>query len=74
MILDNRRITIGEIAEDVGICQVIFVNILSMKHVTAKIVQKFAKFLAKTMSPGHRLEDVGNVQRRSRFVKKGHNC
>ena len=43
MILNNRRITIKEIADDVAIsfgsCQAIFMHILGMKRVGAKIVQ-----------------------------------
>ena len=44
IILDNRRITIREVADDVGIsfgsCQAIFTNFLGMKHAAAKIVSK----------------------------------
>ena len=42
MILDNRRITIREIADDVdisfGSCQAIFRDVLGMKRAVAKIV------------------------------------
>ena len=42
LILDNRRIIIREVADDVGIsfgsCQVIFTDVLGMKHAAAKIV------------------------------------
>ena len=47
MILDNRQITmsIREVANDVGIlfgsCQAIFTDVLGMKSVAAKIVQKW---------------------------------
>ena len=51
MILDNRRITITEVADDVGIsfgsCQVIFTNVLRMKCVTAKIAPKLLNFKQK---------------------------
>ena len=44
IILDNRRITIREIADDVGIlfssCQAIFTDVLGMKRAVAKIVPK----------------------------------
>ena len=44
MILDNRRITFRDIADDVGIsfdsCQAIFTDVLDMKHAAAKIVSK----------------------------------
>ena len=48
LISDNRRITITDVANDVGIllglCQAIFTNILGMKCAAAKLVPKFAKF------------------------------
>ena len=37
MILDNRRITIREVAD----CQAIFTNVLGMQRAAAKIVQNF---------------------------------
>ena len=52
MILDNRRrITIREVADDVGIsfvlCQTIFMDILAMKYAAVKIVPKFLNFEQK---------------------------
>ena len=51
MILDNRRITIREVADDVGISfvlyQVIFADVLAMKCATAKIVSKLLNFEQK---------------------------
>ena len=48
MILDNRRITIREVADDVGIsfgsCQPIFTDVLSIKRVSGKIVPKLLYF------------------------------
>ena len=48
LILDNRRIIIRGVADDVdisfGACQAIFTNVLSMKRVAAKIFSKIAKF------------------------------
>ena len=48
IILDNRRFTIGEVADDVGIsfgsCQTIFMDVLRMKRVAAKIVPKLLNF------------------------------
>ena len=42
MILDNRRITIREVGDNVGIpfgsCQEIFMDVLGMKPAVAKIV------------------------------------
>ena len=47
MILDNRRATIGELADDVGIslgsCQAIFTDVLGMERAAAKINYKFSK-------------------------------
>ena len=44
MILDNRRITIREVADDVGIslglCQAIYMDILDMKSAAVKFVPK----------------------------------
>ena len=46
MFLDNCRITIMEVADDVGIsfgsCQTIFTNILGIKRAAAKIVAKLS--------------------------------
>ena len=51
MILDNRRITIRDVAEDVGIsfgsCQAIFTNGLGMKRATANVVPKLLNFKQK---------------------------
>ena len=69
MILDNRRITIREVAYDVGIsyglCQANFTDVLGTK-LAAKIVSK--------LSHGHPSGDADDVQRRSRFAYNGHNC
>ena len=51
MILDNRRISIREVADDVGIsfgsCQTIFNDVLGMEGSTAKIVSKLLHFEQK---------------------------
>ena len=57
-ILDNRRITIRDVPDDVGI-------LFGGSYPVICI--------AKTTSPGHRL-DVDAVQRRYRFAQKAHNC
>ena len=48
MILDNRRIDIREVADDVGIsfgsCQAIFTSVLGMKCAAAQIVPKLLNF------------------------------
>ena len=51
MILDNRWITIREVADDVGIsfdsCQAFFADVLGMKRASAKIVLKLLNFVQK---------------------------
>ena len=53
MILANRRITIREVADDVGIsfgsCQAIITDVLNMKRATAKIVPKLLNFEQKQL-------------------------
>ena len=48
MILDNRRITIREVADDFGIlfglCQAIFTVVLGMKCAAANIIRKLLHF------------------------------
>ena len=72
--LDNLRITIRKVADDVDIlfssCQAIFTDVLGMKRAAAKIVPKLLNFEQKQ----HRSRDVDDVHRRSRFAQKGHNC
>ena len=50
--MENRRITIREVAEDVGIlvgsCYAIFSDILGLKRVAAKFVPKLLNFDPKT--------------------------
>ena len=49
--LDNRQITIREVADDVGIffgsCQAIFMDILGMKFAAVKIIPKWLNFKQK---------------------------
>ena len=51
MILDNRRITIREVANDVdisfGLCQSIFTDVLDVKRAAEKIVPKLRNFEQK---------------------------
>ena len=65
MILNNRWITISDLAADVGIsfgsCQAIFIHILGVKRAAAKIIPKLLNF-------EHRSGDVDDVQRRFRFA------
>ena len=52
IVMENRRITIREVAEHVGIsvgsCHAIFSNILGLKRVAAKFVPKLLNFDQKT--------------------------
>ena len=51
MVMNDRRITIREVADDVGIsigsCHTIFSNVLGMKRVAAKFVPKWLNFEQK---------------------------
>ena len=51
IVMNDRRITIREVADDVGIsissCHEIFSNVLGMKHVKAKFVPKLLNFEQK---------------------------
>ena len=62
-ILDNRRITIGEVVNDVGIsfgsCQAIFTDVLGMKR--TQIAAKLLNFQQKQ----RRLGDVHDIYRQS---------
>ena len=78
IILNNRRITIGEVADNVGIsfgsCQVIFTDVLVMKCAVAKIVSKLQNFEPKQCRmDGHRTGDVDDVQQCFGFAQKGYN-
>ena len=51
MILDNRRIAIREVADDIGIffgsCHAILTDVLGMKRAAAKLVPKLQNFEQK---------------------------
>ena len=53
MILENRRITIREVVDDVGIsfgsCQAILTDVLDMKRAAAKIILKLLNFYQKQL-------------------------
>ena len=78
IILDNRRITIRELGDDVvislGSSQEIFTDVLGMKRAAVKIVPKLQNFKQKQHRMGnHRSGDVDNVQQRSKFAQNCHN-
>ena len=78
IILNNRRITVTEIADNVGIsfgsCQAICTDVLGRKTAAARIVPKLQSYeQKKKTSHGHRLGDVDDVQGRYRFAQNDHN-
>ena len=74
IILVNRRVTIREVADDVGISfdswQAIFTDVLGMKRAVAESVSKLLNFQPIQLRKNI---DVDNVQRRSRFAQKSYN-
>ena len=70
MILDNRQITVREIADDVGVsfglCQAIFTDILGMKRAAATIVSKLPNNVAWTKAQSSQLK-----QPEENYVKFG---
>lgn len=74
MILDNRRITIREVADDVGIsfgsCQAIFTDVLGMKRAAAKIVPKLLNFEQKQRRMDIAQELLNIVNDDPDFLKK----
>ena len=77
IILDNRRIIIGDVADDVGIsfgsCHLIFTNILGMNHVTGKIVLKLQNFELKQRRLDIAQEMLTTFNNDSDFLKKSNN-
>ncbi|XP_050528011.1 protein GVQW3-like [Daktulosphaira vitifoliae] len=65
IVLENRRITIREVAEDVGIsvgsCHEVFSDILGMRRVSAKIVPKLLNFDQKNRRMSIALELLNDV-------------
>ena len=68
MIFSNCRITIRDVADDVGIlfgsCQAIYMDVLGMKRAAAKIVLKLLNFEQEQRSHGHLSGDVDVIQGR----------
>ena len=64
-VMENRQITIREVAEDVGIsvgsCHAIFSDILGLKRVAAKFVPKLLNFEQKTRRKTVAQEMLNNV-------------
>ena len=76
IILDNRRITIREIADDVGIlfssCQAIFTDVLGMKRAVAKIVPKLLNSEQKQSCMDIAQEMLMTLNDNPDLLKKGH--
>jgi len=74
MVLNNRRITIREVAEDVGIsvgsCHEIFSDILGMKRVSAKFVPKLLNFDQKSRRMSISQEMLNDVNDDPDLLKK----
>ena len=73
MILGNRRITIREVADDVGIsfgsCQAIFTDVLEMKCAAGNILPKLLNFEQKQCL----LVIAQEILTKFRLVQKGNN-
>ena len=74
IVMENRRITIREVAEDVdisvGSCHAIFSNILGMKGVGAKFVPKLLNFDQKTRRMNIAQEMLNDVNDDPDFLKR----
>ena len=74
IVIENRRITIREVAEDVGIsvdsCHAIFSDILGRKRVAAKFVLKLLNFNQKTRRMAIAQEMLNDVNDDPDLLKK----
>lgn len=74
MVMNDRRITIREVADDVGIsigsCHDIFANILGMKRVAAKFVPKLLNFEQKQQRMEVAQESLNEVNVDSDLLKR----
>ncbi|XP_029673845.1 protein GVQW3-like [Formica exsecta] len=74
MIMDNRRITIREVADDVGIsfgsCQAIFSDVLGLRCVAAKFVPKLLNFDQKQCRMGIAQELLNEVNDDPELLKR----
>lgn len=74
MIMNDRRITIREVAEDVGIsigsCHKIFSDVLGMKRVAAKFVPKLLHFDQKQLRMEIAQESLNEVNNDAELLKR----
>ena len=77
IILNNHRITIREVADDVGIsfgsCQAIFTSVLGMKRAAAKIITKMLNFERKQRRMDIPQEMLTTFNDDPELLKIGHN-
>jgi len=75
MVMNDRRITIREVADDVGIligsCHGIFSDVLGMKRVTAKFVPKLLNFEQKQRRMEIAQESLNEVNNDAELLKRG---
>lgn len=68
MILDISSLTIGEVADDVGLTssdgKEFFLDVLDKKRAASKVILKLSKFLTNPTSQGDCSEAVEHCQRR----------
>ena len=74
MVMNDRRITIREVADDVGIsivsCHEIFSNVLGMKRVAAKFVPKLLNFEQKQRRMEVAQESLNDVNDDAELLKR----
>ena len=74
MVMNDRRITISEVADDVGIsiglCHEIFSNVLGMKRVAAKFVPKLLNFEQKQRRMEVAQESLNKVNDDAELLKR----
>ena len=74
MVMNDRRITIREVADDgisIGSCNEIFSNVLGMKRVAAKFVPKLLNFEKKKTAANGSCSGVTNDVPASIFARHG---
>lgn len=73
MVRNNRRITIREVADDVGVsiasCHEIFTKVLDMKPVAAKFVPELLNFEEKWRRMGVAQESLNEVNNDAELLK-----
>ena len=77
MILDKRRITVREVACEVGtsfgLCQAIFTNVVGIKRAAANIIPKLLNFKQKQRHMDFTQEMLTTFNDNPDLLRKGHN-